>query len=83
MNGFYDWLYDHYAEPRLDENDFPPSYHEQKRQWQSAADRLLGSEDLLTWQDYLGAVKAYWGTATFTLGVQVVLFLSPLTPEEE
>lgn len=82
MNGFYDWLYDHYADPRLNDDAFPSAYHTQKRQWQAVADRL-DAGDQLAWQDYLNLSKAYWGTAAFTLGVQVGLFLSPLTPEEE
>lgn len=75
MNAIYEWLYDYYAEPKMDEALLPPLYQSQKRAWQAAAERL-SPDDAFTAADFIECLKLNWGTLAFAHGIKVGFMLS-------
>ncbi len=75
MNPFYDWLYDHYAKPRLSGCQFSRAYQEQEREWQAVAEKLPRQDRLLAY-DLMDAVKDEWGTLICACGIQLGLALA-------
>lgn len=75
MNAFYEWLYDHYAQPQLDEAMMPPIYQEQKQAWQTAAE-ILSDQDRLLCDDLMESLKCHWGTQAFICGLRAGVMLS-------
>ncbi len=74
MNEFYEWLYERYAEPRMDETLLDPAYHTMKESWRGVEERL-SPDDRLTAEDYIGNLKLNWGTLAFDRGVKVGFML--------
>lgn len=75
MNAFYEWLYDYYAEPQMDETLLHPAYQEQKQAWCKVADQL-SPDDALTAADFIECLKVNWGTLAFDYGIKVGFMLS-------
>ena len=81
MNQFYEWLYDHYAEPRYDDSQFPAAYQDQKRKWNELSQTLSDHERILI-LDFLSSVRLHWGTQAFACGVHIGLLLGSELPGE-
>ena len=81
MNTFYEWLYDHYAEPRYDDSRFPAPYQDKKRQWEQVLQKLP-PDDQITALDMLSSAQIQWGTQAFAYGVHIGLFLISDLPGE-
>ncbi|GEM_PF-6015248 len=83
MNSFYEWLYDHYAAPKICDAAFPLAYQDQKRQWLELTHRLTPQERLLT-QDFINTLRACWGAEAFTQGVMagIQMCWTPPGPED-
>lgn len=75
MNPFYEWLYDYYAEPRMDETLLHPIYQEHKQAWQAVAAKL-SPDDAFTAADFIETLKVNWGTLAFARGIKVGVMLS-------
>ncbi len=75
MNPFYEWLYDYYAEPRMDEALFDPAYQPLKEAW-LAVEKKLSADDSLAAEDYIEGLKANWGALAFDRGIKVGFMLS-------
>ena len=74
MNDFYEWLYERYAEPRMDETALDPAYHTMKESWLKV-EKKLSTDDYLTAKDYIGSLKLNWGALAFDRGVKVGFML--------
>ena len=81
MNEFYEWLYDHYAEPRYDDSRFPSPYQDKKRQWEQVLQKLP-PDDQITALDMLSSAQIHWGTQAFAYGVHIGLLLGADLPGE-
>lgn len=81
MNPLYEWLYDHYAEPQLDEAMLPTAYQEQKRAWLTAAEALSPGDRLLC-ADLMESLKCHWGTQAFVCGLRAGFMLKDLGLQE-
>lgn len=79
MNEFYQWLYDHYAVPQIDESAFPASYQAHKQEWLATLENQPTDERLLA-IDLMNLLKMYWGTQSFAYGVQAGLLLASELP---
>ena len=75
MNEFYEWLYDHYAKPRLSSVPLSSVCHAQKQEWQAAAEKLSRHDRLLA-GDLMNTLKDDWGTLAFACGIQFGLSLA-------
>jgi len=75
MNTFYEWLYDHYAKPRLSGCQLSPVYRVQEREWQAVAENLPRHDRLLAC-DLMDTIKNDWGTLVFACGIQLGLALA-------
>ena len=75
MNTFYEWLYEHYAKPRLSNAQLSSVYHIQEQEWQAVAETLSRHDRLLSY-DLMDTIKNDWGTLAFACGVQFGLFLA-------
>lgn len=75
MNHFYEWLYDCYAEPKMDEALLHPIYQEHKQAWQAVADKL-SPDDAFAAADFIECLKIHWGTLAFAHGIKVGFMLS-------
>lgn len=75
MNAFYEWLYERYAEPRMDEAALDPAYHTTKESWLNV-EKKLSSDDHLAAEDYIGSLKLNWGALAFHCGLKVGFMLS-------
>jgi len=65
MENIYEWLFDHYASPRLERlPEFAPDRTEPLLSLLSQGERLTG-------EDALCALRVDWCTAAFELGVRV------------
>lgn len=74
MNSFYEWLFERYAEPRMDEALLAPPYHTMKESWLEL-EKKLSADDYLTAEDYIGSLKINWGALAFDRGVKVGFML--------
>ena len=74
MNAFYEWLYERYAEPRMDEALLHPAYHIMKGLWLEV-EKKLSPDDSFTAEDYIGSLKLNWGALAFDRGVKVGFML--------
>ena len=74
MNEFYGWLYERYAEPRMDETLLAPAYHTMKESWLEV-EKKLSPDDNFTAKDYIGSLKLNWGALAFDRGVKVGFML--------
>ena len=81
MNVFYEWLYDHYAQPQMDEGMLPQTYQKQKEEWLAIAD-TLSPDDRLLFADLLESLRCHWGTLSFSYGMQAGLMLAGLKAEK-
>lgn len=75
MNLFYEWLYEHYAEPRLSNAQPSPVCLAQSREWQETAENLSRHDRLLSY-DLMDTIKHDWGALAFACGVQAGLALA-------
>lgn len=75
MNDLYEWLYDHYAQPMLNDASFPSTYQAQMQEWLDILARLPTDERLLC-IDLLDSLNTHWGTQAFACGVQTGLLLA-------
>jgi len=75
MNPFYEWLYERYAEPRMDETLLDFAYQAEKEEWLKV-EKKLSADDSLTAEDYIGSLKANWGALAFDRGIRVGFMLS-------
>lgn len=82
MNEFYEWLYACFVCPRIDEEDLPPGYQENKTEWTKVLESL-SKHDRLVSQDMMCSVKEIWGERAFAYGVQVGMMLLDGLPEKE
>lgn len=74
MNEFYEWLYERYAEPGMDEALLDPAHHTMKKAWLDA-EKKLSPGDCLAAEDYIGSLKLNWGALAFDRGVKVGFML--------
>lgn len=74
MNHFYEWLYERYAEPRMDEALLDPAYHTMKKSWLEI-EKKLSLDDNLTANDYIGSLKLNWGALAFHCGTKAGFML--------
>lgn len=84
MNAFYEWLYEQYAEPRMDEALLDPAYHTMKEPWLEM-EKKLSPDDTLTAEDYIGSLKLNWGTLAFYYGIKagVMLYAGLIESQQE
>jgi len=75
MNPLYEWLYDYYVEPGMDETLLGPAHQALKEAW-LAVEKKLSADDNLTAEDYIGSLKANWGALAFDRGIKVGFLLS-------
>lgn len=75
MNSIYEWLYEHYAEPRLSNAQFSSVYHIQCQEWQAVAENLSRHDRLLSY-DLMDTLRHDWGALAFACGVQAGLALA-------
>ena len=75
MNEFYEWLYNHYAKPRLSNVPLSYGYHIQHEEWQAAAEKLSRHDRLLA-GDLMNTLKDDWGTLAFACGIRFGLSLA-------
>ena len=80
MNEFYEWLYERYAAPLYNEEEFPFCYQEQKREWLQAVQKLPARERLLS-ADLHNSLACCWGARAFALGVHVGQMLTAGFPD--
>lgn len=71
MGTVYEWLYDHYAEPRLSEL---PAFADDRLQ--ALAEETVPQEERLDLTDWLLALRLDWCTEAFALGVRLGISLS-------
>lgn len=74
MNDFYEWLYEQYAEPRMDEALLAPAHHDIKKSWLEV-EKKLSEDDTLRAKDYIGSLKLNWGALAFDRGVKAGFML--------
>ena len=82
MNDFYEWLYNHYAKPRLTGIPFSSEYYAQDQEWQAAAEQLSRRDRLLAC-DLMETMKNEWGMLVFACGVQAGLALAEDLEEKQ
>lgn len=82
MNDFYEWLYENFVRPRLDEDTFDEGYQENKQRWLKVIEALPANERILS-LDMISSVKYAWGEQAFAYGVQVGMMLLDGLPEKE
>ena len=70
MEKTYEWLYDHYAEPRLDQL---PAFDREEVARLAAA---VPEGERLAWTDALNSLQLRWCTDAFSLGVRLGLDLA-------
>ena len=75
MDSIYEWLYEHYAEPRLSNTQLSSIYHIQSQEWQSVAENLSRHDRLLSY-DLMNTLRHDWGALAFARGVQAGLALA-------
>ena len=74
MNEFYGWIYERYAEPRMDEALLDLSHHTMRESWLEV-EKKLSPGDCLAAEDYIGSLKLNWGALAFDRGVKVGFML--------
>lgn len=82
MNEFYEWLYTHFAHPRIDEDELSISYQAIKADWMKVLDSISTHERIVS-EDMVCCLKEAWGTQAFAYGVQVGMMLVDGLPEKE
>lgn len=75
VDSIYEWLYEHYAKPRLSNAQFSSVYHIQSQEWQAVAETLSQHDRLLSY-DLMDTIKNDWGVLVFACGLQAGLALA-------
>lgn len=77
MNSTYEWLYDYYAEPRLNK-----IFADEKKALSESIQAMnLAPEDRVRLSDTVTALRLRWGAEVFALGVQMGARLVAPPPE--
>lgn len=67
MNTTYEWLYDNYAEPQLNE-----IFANEEKNLKELIEKMnLSTEERIRLSDTVVALRLHWGAEVFALGVQM------------
>ena len=67
MNSTYEWLYDNYAEPQLNE-----IFANEEKTLKELIEKMnLSTEERIRLSDTIVALRLHWGAEVFALGVQM------------
>lgn len=81
MNKFIQWLFVRFAKPRIQEDDFEFTYHEDKKKWMPVMEKLSPEDQMLA-TEMMDSIKDSWGMSAFAIGVQVGLMIDSDPIEE-